>query len=585
VNGLWTGVIGLSALPGAVVGAAVGTGAVRIAASVVFRNSSPRWTSAIQPQVTFPSALALSIVAAAAVSYLLSLLTQRIPLVSAVRGAPLMSSKLWVRPMLFGLVFAGALGWRSRLLGWQGELAIFVAGFAISALVWALMRSKRLVAASGALVSIVGLVVLHRSWGRGGSGASLILVVTASFVVIGGLVGAYVATAPGQHFARFGVPRADALALSALRTRVATRPGPWPLFPVVSAVLAMSATATSTAILLTNATSGPVSVGQRDSLVLHEFVPETLTSVMSAVPSLASDQVISVRMNTASVSLPARDPAVPAPLHRRAGVMVSLPANDAQREMVIGVEAAKLYGETDRDGVVLVAEMLRKVFGFVTPVGSTVTVRSADGIEVPLVVRAIVDRAAGSPMLLMNQETLSALTKGEAIHSLALVVPGQGTSMDELQTQLNRALVGRSVFVSDTFNRQRATNAVERFGGRAHGLVILFNLLSAAVLVWRWASARRSLLQPTNTAAIGPGYLARSITQDATAHVGVAGFLGGVAGMGLGWALLPAVGSMTVPVMVLLMTVVLPAVLAAIVARFSGFPSGRTPAATTTGSE
>jgi hypothetical protein len=36
---------------------------------------------------------------------------------------------------------------------------------------------------------------------------------------------------------------------------------------------------------------------------------------------------------------------------------------------------------------------------------------------------------------------------------------------------------------------------------------------------------------------------------------------------------------------VLLMTVVLPAVLAAIVARFSGFSSGRTPAATTTGSK
>jgi hypothetical protein len=171
----------------------------------------------------------------------------------------------------------------------------------------------------------------------------------------------------------------------------------------------------------------------------------------------------------------------------------------------------------------------------------------------------------------LNNATLDLLANGSSPHLLTLAFPKSGVSVGTLRSQLTRAVVGRNVEFSDSFARVRPPNDVERFGGLVRNIVILLNLLSAALLVWRWADERRRLLSQTHTAAIGPSYLARSINQDATAHVGVAAVLGGVAGLLIGRALLPTVGSMRFPLMTLMATVVLPTLVAAVVARF---PSG-----------
>jgi hypothetical protein len=571
VNGMWTGVIGLSAIPGAVLGAVVGTVAQQLLGWWMFRGGVPVWSDALRSGTVFPSGLALAIATCSVVSYLLSVLTQRIPLISAVRGAPLMTAARFLRPAVVLVAIAAVLAWRSRLYGWHGQLVVILSAFGLCILLWSLAKSKQLIGAWGAVVSIIGLLLLRRSWGASGSVVSQPLIVFAVISIVGGLVGAYVATAPGQHFARFGVPRADATALSALRTRVATRPGPWPLLPLTAAVLAMSATATAASVVVGNATAYELTLGQRNMVVLQEFLPGTVNSVLSAVPALSPDRLVSVQMGQLTMSVPSLDPLIPAALHRRSGVAMSLPDDQVQRIAVVGTQGANSYSAGDFEGVVVVAESTRRIFGVVPPIGSTVTVRDVAGREIPLVVRAVIERAPASSSLLVNSSVLRALTNVRSVSSWTLALPAAGQSLGPISAQLKRAVVGRQVSLVESFTRTRPTNAIERFGSRTQGFIMLLNLLSSALLVWRWADERRRLLLPTHVASIGPTYIARSINQDATAHVGVSALLGGGAGLAIGWALMPPGGLMHVPLTTLAATVLFPTVLSAVVARF---PSG-----------
>ncbi len=566
ITGTWAIVIGLSALPGALAGAAVGSGLVSVVSRLAFKNSLLPWGSALSATDRFATALAWSAVVSALISLTLGFVTQKIPLVQAVRGAPLMTARRWVPFAAVCAVLGVALFARSGLRGWTSQAGVGLVAAGLGLLSWSLLRSRHVVAAVGAATAIVSLALLRRTWsGSFESGPRTAALVAAVIVAIGGLAGAYVATAPGQHAASLGVPRTDAPALSALRTRVATRPGPWPMSPLVGAVLSMTVTCVAASVIIGNGSADPIPAGQRNGVVLREAVDGAALSALGSVPSLKDSVLVQSRTVLTSGLLPSLDPAVPAPDHRRVVQVGSLGSSAEQWPLLIGSRAAEKINGGLLDQVVVVSDVARAVFGVVPNVGSTIRLAGGDGSDKPVVVAAIVARGPGD-VALWTTDLLFESVAGAMPQEGFLFVPSKGSAAD-LRHDIQRASLGGDVVVSETFSRVRQRTQVESFGRWLLNVVIALHLLNAAVLVWRWSSERRRSLLSTRSAALGPAYLARSVNQDATAHVGVAAFVGSVFGLVLGWTLLPA-GSRWAP-SYLHVAVILaaPALVAALVAR------------------
>jgi hypothetical protein len=566
ITGTWVIVIGLSALPGAVIGAALGSGLVSIVSRVAFRDSLIPWGSALSAADRFASALAWAAVASALVSLALGFVTQKIPLVQAMRGAPLMTARRWIPFAIGCTALGGVLFARSGLRGWSSQVGVGLVAPGMGLLSWSLVRSRRVVAGIGAIAAITSLALLRRTWASSfASGPSTAVLVTAVVVVVGGLVGAYAATAPGQHVASFGVPRTDAPALSALRTRVATRPGPWPMSPLVGATLAMTVTCVAASVMIGNGSADPIASGQRDGVVLREAVDGAARATLSSVASLKRSELLQTRTALTSGLLPSPDPAVPAPMHRRVMQVGSLGGSADLWPLLIGSGPAAALGAEPVDQVVVVSDATRSVFGVVPPVGSTIRLIGSGGTERSVTVAAIVARGPGD-VSLWGTDQLFESVAGSLPQDRLLFVPADG-SASTLRHNIQRASVGGDVFVSETFTRGRERTEVESFGRGLLDAVIGLHLLNAAVLVWRWSSERRRSLLTTRSAALGPAFLARSVNQDATAHVGAAAFIGSVAGLVLGWTLLPAGSRWTPGYLHVLVILVAPPLVAALVAR------------------
>jgi hypothetical protein len=575
IHGVWTGVILFSVVPGAILGSGLGAIIAGFAGRAAFGRSNPLWESTFQPVDLFTLGLSWSFACCAAMGLLISIMTQRIPLLNALRGAPLMTSKRWIAPGSVLLVGGCLIAIWSRLLGWRGPVAVLMAGTGGCLLAWALARSKRLVGVGGALMSLVGLFVLRRGWSDQPQAATAVaLVVFGAIVVIGGIVGSYVSAGPGRYVARFGVPRADAPTLSVLKTRVATRPGPWPLLPVVGATMAMVATATAVAVVLASGTRSP-QAGQRNALVLQEFEQGTVRSVASMVPSLATGSIADIRWMDISVSFTSPDPEVPEPIRRRVAPIASLPNDATQRVAMVGQVASAGMAPSDSEGVIVVAEVFRSTIGTVPPVGSLLIVRSDKGIDRALTVRAIIERSVAPGGLLINDPVADSLLEGDWQHRGVAVFAGKGGTVPQLEKELKAALLGRKVGNIDSFRIIPTATSRDVLLRLLLRFVLLFEVLAAGMLVWRWADERRRLLVSSRSAAIGPAYLARSINQDATAHVGSVSLLGALAGVGLGWVLRQPGTQFQLPWVMLLVVVTVPTLVASVVARFpSSWPSG-----------
>ena len=578
--GTWAMVIALSALPGAVLGAAVGSILMTVAWRVLFRASAVPWGDAFSASGIFAEALSWSMLACAFIALALSFLTQKIPLVQAVRGAPLMTARRWIP---FGVVNVGGgclLLAKSGVTGWEAQAGFGLLAAGLGVLTWSIVRSRWVVAGLGIAVAVASVIALQRTWSRPlPVQPSIGALIVALVVMTGGLVGAYAATAPGQHAARLGVPPNDASALLALRTRVATRPGPWPLSPLVGAVIAMTMTCVAASVLIASPPGSLDIAGQQDGVVLQEPTAGTAQRELSAVSSLEGASLIEQQVSVMSGIVASTNPEVPAPERRRLISVGSLgsPTNPSDSEstdewdVVIGSSAAAaLRGQSD--GAVVVANVFRSVFGTVPPVGSTVRLIRAGGVEVPVVVAAVIERAPGKSSLWVSDQQFEAMTVSESIEHTVFVYSPQ--SAQSLRRNLERAFVGTGVAVADNFSTSRPPTQIETFLHRLLDLVIALHLLNAAVLVWRWASERRKALLSTRNAALGPAFLARSVNQDATAHVGAAGLLGSVAGLILGWAVLPSGSDWSPGVLHLVVLVVGPALVAGLVARvpYSGRP-------------
>ncbi len=571
ITGTWVIVIGLSALPGAVIGAAIGSGLVSIVSRVSFGHSLIPWGSALSATDRFASSLAWAAVASALVSLVLGFLTQKIPLVQAVRGAPLMTARRWIPFAIGCTVVGGVLFARSGLRGWSSQVGVGLVAPGVGLLSWSLVRSRRVVAVIGAAAAITSLTLLRRTWATSfASGPSTTVLVTAVVVIVGGLVGAYAATAPGQHVASFGVPRTDAPALSALRTRVATRPGPWPMSPLVGTTLAMTVTCVAASVMIGNGSADPIPGGQRDGVVLREAVDGAARAALSSVASLKRSELLQTRTALTSGLLPATDPTNPASEHRRVMQVGSLGGSADLWPLLIGNGPAAALGAESADQaepgqVVVVSDVIRSVFGVAPPVGSTIRLIGSGGIERSVTVAAIVARGPGD-VALWGTDQLFESVAGSLPQDRLLFVPAGGSTAT-LRRDIQRASVGGDVSVSETFTRVRERTEVESFGRGLLDAVIGLHLLNAAVLVWRWSSERRRSLLTTRSAALGPAFLARSVNQDATAHVGVAAVIGSVAGLVLGWALLPAGSRWTPGYLHVLVILVAPPLVAALVAR------------------
>ncbi len=568
ITGTWAIVICLSALPGAVIGAAIGTGLVSVVSRTAFKDSRLPWGAALSAPDRFATALSWAALASALISLVLGFVTQKIPLLQAVRGAPLMTARRWIPFAVVCSVAGGLFVARSgtRGLGAQAGVGLIATGLGLFS--WSLVRSRRVVAGIGVGAAGVSLALLERTWsGSFAVGPPTAALVAAMIVTIGGLVGAYVATAPGQHAASLGVPRTDAPALSALRTRVATRPGPWPMSPLVGATLSMSFTCVAASVMIGNGSADPIAIGQRDGIVLREATPGAARAALGSIAALKDSEFVQGRTALTSGLLPATNPSVLAPEHRRVMQLGSLGSSADLWPLLIGTSSAAALGDGSADQVVAVADATRAVFGTVPAVGSTVRLIGGDGQEHSVEIVAIVARGPGDVSLWSTDQLFQSIARSLPQDRL-LFVPATG-SVADLRREIQRASVGRDLFVSETFSRVRERTQVESFGRDLLSVVIGLHLLNAAVLVWRWSSERRRSLLSTRSAALGPAYLARSVNQDATAHVGVSAFVGSLAGLVLGWTLLPT-GSRWAPGYVhLLVMTVAPPLVAALVARIS----------------
>jgi ABC-type lipoprotein release transport system permease subunit len=566
IHGMWTGVILLSAIPGVIFGAAIGTFFAGVLGRLTFARQSI-WPATFRPLALFVKSLSWALVCCSLMGLVVSILTQRIPLVLALRGAPLMTAQRWVRPGAVLVVVGIGIGLWSRLRDWRAPVAVLFAGTGLCVLTWSFARSKLLVAVSGGVMSLAGLAVLRRGWILEQSATTAVaLVVLGSFVVMSGLVGSYVSTAPGQYMARFGVPRVDAPALSVLRTRSATRPGPWPLLPLIGATLVLAATTTAASVVLAS-NRDRVPAGQSDSVVLKEFQSGTVSSVVKSVSSVANGTV-AVSRSTELAITPLFSGNQSDDHHRRVVTVASFPNDLIQRIALVGQSAASSMALLDADGVIVVADSFRTVNGRVPEVGNAVTVQGASGIDRVLTVRAVVDRVATPGGLLVNDELATSLFANEDTNEVLVLFAAEGMSAQQVKAEVGSALLGRNVETVQVFSAVRPLTDNQMFLRQLLRAVLLLDVCTAGVLVWRWADERRRLLVSSRPAAIGPAFLARSINQDATAHVGSASALGSIAGVALGWVLRQSGGQFQVPWLVLLAVVVVPTLLASVVARF-----------------
>jgi hypothetical protein len=221
----------------------------------------------------------------------------------------------------------------------------------------------------------------------------------------------------------------------------------------------------------------------------------------------------------------------------------------------------------------VVGSLFRSTHGFVPKVGSSVLVRTQSGVDRSLTVRAVVERVAMPGGLLVNSRQADALIGENGTRRVLVLAAGNKSSLSKLQRELGAALLGRTVGTVSVFSTIRPLETGEVFLRYVLLTAMLFDVFAAGVLVWRWADERRRLLLSSRSAAIGPAFLARSINQDATAHVGSASVLGAVAGVGLGWVLLQPGSRFQLPWLMLLAAVTVPTLVAAVVARFPSSPS------------